>query len=76
MQEILQKAETLHEARHDIRRCHGRTFAVEDRGHAMIDAALRSPFPRAVMRMKDVGIDPVVVHGGGRDADERPEEQD
>ena len=70
MQEIIQKAETLHEALPYIRRFHGATFVVKYGGHAMIDAELRSSFARDVVLMKYVGINPVVVHGGGPQIDE------
>ena len=70
MQEIIQKAETLHEALPYIRRFHGRTFVIKYGGHAMIDAELRSSFARDVVLMKYVGINPVVVHGGGPQIDE------
>jgi acetylglutamate kinase len=70
MQEIIQKAETLHEALPYIRRFHGRTFVIKYGGHAMIDAELRRSFARDVVLMKYVGINPVVVHGGGPQIDE------
>lgn len=70
MQEIIHKAETLHEALPYIRRFHGRTFVIKYGGHAMIDAELRSSFARDVVLMKYVGINPVVVHGGGPQIDE------
>jgi acetylglutamate kinase len=70
MHEIIQKAETLHEALPYIRRFHGATFVVKYGGHAMIDAELRSSFARDVVLMKYVGINPVVVHGGGPQIDE------
>ncbi len=70
MQEIIQKAETLHEALPYIKRFHGRTFVIKYGGHAMIDAELRSSFARDVVLMKYVGLNPVVVHGGGPQIDE------
>jgi len=70
MQEIIQKAETLHEALPYIQRFHGRTFVIKYGGHAMIDAELRSSFARDVVLMKYVGLNPVVVHGGGPQIDE------
>ncbi len=70
MQEIIQKAETLHEALPYIKRFHGRTFVIKYGGHAMIDAELRSSFARDIVLMKYVGLNPVVVHGGGPQIDE------
>ncbi len=70
MQEIIQKAETLHEALPYIKRFHGRTFVIKYGGHAMIDAELRSSFARDVVLMKYVGLNPVVVHGGGPQIDQ------
>lgn len=70
MQEIIQKAATLHEALPYIKRFHGRTFVIKYGGHAMIDTELRSSFARDVVLMKYVGLNPVVVHGGGPQIDE------
>lgn len=70
MQEIIQKAATLHEALPYIKRFHGRTFVIKYGGHAMIDAELRSSFARDIVLMKYVGLNPVVVHGGGPQIDE------
>jgi acetylglutamate kinase len=70
MQEIIQKAETLHEALPYIKRFHGRTFVIKYGGHAMIDAELRSSFARDVVLMKYVGLNPIVVHGGGPQIDQ------
>lgn len=70
MQEIIQKAETLHEALPYIKRFHGRTFVIKYGGHAMIDTELRNSFARDVVLMKYVGLNPVVVHGGGPQIDQ------
>jgi acetylglutamate kinase len=69
MRELIQKAATLHEALPYIRRFHGRTFVIKYGGHAMIDAELRDSFARDVVLMKYVGLNPVVVHGGGPQID-------
>lgn len=58
---------TLLEALPYIREFHGRTVVIKYGGAAMIDAALREEFARDVVLMKYVGINPVVVHGGGPD---------
>jgi acetylglutamate kinase len=70
MDDIIAKAGVLHEALPYIRRFHGRTFVVKYGGHAMIDEALRDSFARDVVLMKYVGLNPVVVHGGGPQIDQ------
>lgn len=61
----LEKASTLSEALPYMRRYHGATFVVKYGGHAMGDDALAEKFARDIVLMKHVGINPVVVHGGG-----------
>ena len=60
-----QVAHVLTEALPYIRRFHGRTVVVKYGGNAMVDDALKRGFARDVVLMKLVGINPVVVHGGG-----------
>jgi len=69
MQELIKKAEVLHEALPYIRRFHGQTFVIKYGGSAMIDPDLRDSFARDVVLMKYVGLHPVVVHGGGPQID-------
>lgn len=69
MQELIDKAAILHEALPYIRKFHGQIFVVKYGGHAMIDAKLRSSFARDIVLMKYVGLNPVVVHGGGPQVD-------
>jgi acetylglutamate kinase len=59
------KAATLMEALPYLQRYAGRTFVVKYGGHAMGDEDAASAFARDVVLLKQVGIDPVVVHGGG-----------
>ena len=59
------KAKTLAEALPYIRRFHGRTIVVKYGGHAMSDAVLKKSFAHDVVLLKLVGMNPVVVHGGG-----------
>src|SRR5437773_5821265 len=59
--------ETLLEALPYIREFHGRTVVIKYGGAAMDDPALREEFARDVVLLKYVGINPVVVHGGGPD---------
>jgi len=70
MQEIIRKAQVLHEALPYIKRFHGRTFVIKYGGHAMIDPALADSFARDIVLMKYVGLNPIVVHGGGPQIDE------
>ena len=70
MQDLIAKADTLHEALPYIRRFHGRTVVIKYGGHAMIDPELQQSFARDVVLMRYVGIDVVVVHGGGPQIDE------
>jgi acetylglutamate kinase len=48
-----------------IRRYRGKTIVIKYGGNAMVDENLKSGFARDVVLMKLVGINPVVVHGGG-----------
>lgn len=58
-------AATLVEALPYMRRFAGSTFVIKYGGHAMGSAALADDFARDVVLLKQVGINPVVVHGGG-----------
>jgi len=61
----LAKANVLSEALPYMRRFAGKTFVIKYGGHAMGDDALGTVFARDVVLLKQVGINPVVVHGGG-----------
>ncbi|HLI58751.1 MAG TPA: acetylglutamate kinase [Solirubrobacteraceae bacterium] len=56
---------TLLEALPYIREFHGRTVVIKYGGAAMIDPALKEEFARDVVLLKYVGMNPIVVHGGG-----------
>src|SRR6202163_5051143 len=56
---------TLLEALPYIREFHGKTVVIKYGGAAMEDTALREEFARDVVLLKYVGMNPVVVHGGG-----------
>jgi acetylglutamate kinase len=56
---------TLLEALPYIREFHGRTVVIKYGGAAMTDPALKEEFARDVVLLKYVGMNPVVVHGGG-----------
>jgi acetylglutamate kinase len=58
---------TLLEALPYIREFHGRTVVIKYGGAAMEDAELREGFARDVVLLKYVGMNPIVVHGGGPD---------
>jgi acetylglutamate kinase len=57
--------ETLLEALPYIREFHGRTIVIKYGGAAMRDEELREAFARDVVLLKFVGMNPVIVHGGG-----------
>lgn len=61
----LAKAKTLSEALPYMRRYSGRTFVIKYGGHAMGDGDLSRQFARDVVLLQQVGIHPIVVHGGG-----------
>jgi acetylglutamate kinase len=61
----LRTARTLTEALPFMRRYAGKTFVVKYGGHAMGDEELAAIFARDIALMKQVGIHPIVVHGGG-----------
>jgi acetylglutamate kinase len=58
-------AKVLIEALPYIQRFAGKTVVIKYGGNAMVDEALKTSFARDVVLMKHVGINPVVVHGGG-----------
>ena len=59
------KAEILAQALPHIRKFHGKTMVIKYGGNAMTDPALQAAFAQDVVLLKLVGINPVVVHGGG-----------
>ncbi|MGQ9724305.1 MAG: acetylglutamate kinase [Tepidimonas sp.] len=59
------RAEILSQALPYIRRYHGKTMVIKYGGNAMTDAQLQAAFAEDVVLLKLVGINPVVVHGGG-----------
>ncbi|MEM7690870.1 MAG: acetylglutamate kinase [Pseudomonadota bacterium] len=61
----LNVAQVLTEALPYIQRFTGRTVVVKFGGNAMVDPALHASFARDIVLMKLVGMNPVVVHGGG-----------
>ncbi|CAN7172911.1 acetylglutamate kinase [Pseudorhodoferax sp. LjRoot39] len=59
------KAEILAQALPYIRKFHGKTIVIKYGGNAMTDPALQADFAEDVVLLKLVGMNPVVVHGGG-----------
>jgi acetylglutamate kinase len=63
--EIANRANVLSEALPYMRRYAGKTVVVKYGGHAMGDTTLGAGFARDIVLLKQIGIHPVVVHGGG-----------
>jgi acetylglutamate kinase len=66
----LHKVAILAEALPYIRRFHGKTIVIKYGGNAMTDEKLKQSFAHDVVLLKLVGMDPVVVHGGGPQIDD------
>ncbi len=65
MEKYLQKAEILSESLPYIQKFYGKTLVIKYGGHAMVDEALQESFAKDVALLKFIGINPVIVHGGG-----------
>ena len=65
MQKYIQKVETLLESLPYIRQFYDKTIVIKYGGHAMIEERLKQSFARDIILMKYVGLNPVIVHGGG-----------
>lgn len=65
MQKLIEKAKTLIEAMPYIQTFRGKTFVIKYGGNAMIDETLKQGFAQDVVLMRYIGINPVIVHGGG-----------
>ena len=65
MQEIIDKANVLMEALPYIKRFRNKTIVIKYGGNAMVEERLKEGFARDVILMKYIGLNPVVVHGGG-----------
>src|SRR6185369_10860358 len=65
MQDLIAKAEVLLDALPYIKRFAGKKLVIKYGGHAMVDEALKSSFAQDIVLLKYVGMEPVVVHGGG-----------
>jgi acetylglutamate kinase len=65
MEELIGKANVLMEALPYIQRFNNKTIVIKYGGHAMVDAQLKHEFARDVVLLKYIGLNPVIVHGGG-----------
>jgi acetylglutamate kinase len=65
LKESMARADILLEALPYIRRFYNKTIVIKYGGHAMIDQELKELFAQDIVMMKYIGINPVVVHGGG-----------
>lgn len=65
MKDLVDKAATLVEALPYMRRFQGRTIVIKYGGHAMTDEVLRASFAVDIVLLKQIGVRPVIVHGGG-----------
>ena len=70
MNKLIKKADVLIEALPYIRTFKGKTVVIKYGGHAMTDASLKARFAQNVVLLKYVGLNPVVVHGGGPQIDQ------
>jgi len=61
----IQTAHVLSEALPYIQKFSGKTIVIKYGGNAMVDEELKSGFARDIVLLKQVGLNPVVVHGGG-----------
>jgi acetylglutamate kinase len=66
VEKLINKADILLEALPYIRKFRGKTFVIKYGGSAMVEESLRETFARDVVLLKFVGINPVIVHGGGK----------
>jgi acetylglutamate kinase len=65
MQELIDKANVLLEALPWIKRFYGANVVIKYGGNAMVEERLKESFAQDIILMKYIGLNPVVVHGGG-----------
>ena len=70
MQRYIAKADVLLEALPYIQRFANKTMVIKYGGHAMEDEELKASFVRDVILLHYIGLNPVIVHGGGPQIDE------
>jgi len=71
MEELIKKAGILIEALPYIQRLYGKTVVIKYGGAAMTDQALKASVMEDITLLKYIGVNPVVVHGGGPDITKR-----
>lgn len=62
---LMERADILLEALPYIKRFYNKTIVIKYGGHAMVDDELKDRFAQDIVMMKYIGINPVIVHGGG-----------
>lgn len=70
MVKLIEKANTLIEALPYIKKFFGKTVVIKYGGHAMENEELKDSFAQDIVLMKYIGINPVIVHGGGPQIDD------
>jgi len=70
MEDFISKAEVLMETLPYFRRFYGKTFVIKYGGNAMVEEELKESFAQDIVLLKYVGINPVIVHGGGPQIDQ------
>ncbi len=70
MNRLIKKADVLVEALPYIRTFRGKTIVIKYGGHAMTEPSLKSKFAQDIVLLKYVGLNPVIVHGGGPQIDD------
>ncbi|HXY61385.1 MAG TPA: acetylglutamate kinase, partial [Nitrospirota bacterium] len=65
MEKLIEKAKILIEAMPYIQTFRGKTFVIKYGGNAMIEENLKQGFAQDVVLLRYIGINPVIVHGGG-----------
>ena len=63
--QLVQRASVLMEALPYIRRFYGKVIVIKYGGHAMVDEKLKESFAKDIIMMRYIGMNPIVVHGGG-----------
>jgi len=69
VKKLIQKAEILLEALPFIKNFYGKTFVIKYGGNAMVSETLKDNFALDIVMMKYIGINPVIIHGGGPQID-------
>lgn len=70
MVKLIEKADTLIEALPYIKKFFGKTVVIKYGGHAMENEELKDSFAQDIVLMKYIGMNPVIVHGGGPQIDD------